>query len=210
MKQQAIAGKATSEKKTEAARKNARLPRGKRTEMPTMPINKLAELLLLEIQAAHRTIYGKDLKQGELRVNGWPISEIAERVLSAPNVQREPRSQQNNSRLNIQNDQTKNGQPVSVGSTDGSALSATIAKRLNEAFNLYAWEDSEEHAAQIVSDGIRELREENERLRKTLIFVRDECDWETPRGDFGGGGDDRIGPAITSALANDRDARDGV
>ena len=69
--------------------------------------------------------------------------------------------------------------------------------------------DSEEHAAQIVSDGIRELREENERLRKTLIFVRDECDWETPRGDFGGGGDDRIGPAITSALANDRDARDG-
>ena len=85
MKQQSIAGSAKSEKKTEAARKNARLPRGQRTEMPTMPINKLAELLLLEIQTAHRTIYGPDLKQGELRVNGWPISEIAERLLA--NVQ---------------------------------------------------------------------------------------------------------------------------
>lgn len=49
---------------------------------------------------------------------------------------------------------------------------------------------------------IAELERENEKLRKTLLFVRDECDWETPRGDFGGGGDDRIGPAITSALAN--------
>ena len=53
-------------------------------------------------------------------------------------------------------------------------------------------------------DKIDQLQEENKKLRKTLLFVRDECDWETPRGDFGGGGDDRIGPAITSALANAR------
>lgn len=38
------------------------------------------------------------------------------------------------------------------------------------------------------------------KLRDTLLFIRDECDWETPRGDFGGGGDERIGPAITAAL----------
>ena len=82
MKQQSIAGSVKLKKKTEAARKNARLPRGQRTEMPTMPINKLAELLLMEIQTAHRTIYGPDLKQGELRVNDWPISEIAERLLA--------------------------------------------------------------------------------------------------------------------------------
>lgn len=72
-------------------------------------------------------------------MNGWPISEIAERVLSAPNVQREPRSQQNNPRLNIQNDQTKNGQPVSVGSTGGSALSATIAKRVEQNIEFYSF-----------------------------------------------------------------------
>lgn len=38
------------------------------------------------------------------------------------------------------------------------------------------------------------------KLRDTLLFIRDECNWETPRGDFGGGGDERIGPAITAAL----------
>lgn len=53
-----------------------------------------------------------------------------------------------------------------------------------------------------LTDLCRKLECENAELRKTLLFVRDECDWETPRGDFGGGGDDRIGPAITSALAN--------
>ena len=31
-------------------------------------------------------------------------------------------------------------------------------------------------------------------MREVLIFVRDECEWETPRGD------ERIGPAITLAL----------
>ena len=51
------------------------------TKMPAMPINKLAELLLMEIQAARRTVYGPDLKRDELRVNGWRISEIAEKLI---------------------------------------------------------------------------------------------------------------------------------
>jgi len=39
-----------------------------------------------------------------------------------------------------------------------------------------------------------------EKMHSVLVFIRDECDWETPRGDFGGGGDERIGPAVTAAL----------
>jgi hypothetical protein len=38
------------------------------------------------------------------------------------------------------------------------------------------------------------------KMRDTLLFIRDECDWYTPFGDYVGGGDERIGPAITAAL----------
>ena len=38
-------------------------------------------------------------------------------------------------------------------------------------------------------------------LKAVLIFIDEECDWEEPKGDFGGGGDPRIGPAIREALA---------
>lgn len=54
--------------------------------------------------------------------------------------------------------------------------------------------------ADAAEQGIVELQRENEKLRGCLLFIRDECDWETPRGDFRGGGDERIGPAIDRAL----------
>lgn len=41
-----------------------------------------------------------------------------------------------------------------------------------------------------------EIVERCRKLRDTLLFIRDECNWEC---DFGGG-DDRIGPAIEAAL----------
>ena len=47
----------------------------------------------------------------------------------------------------------------------------------------------------------RKLERENARLREALVFIRDECDWEEPKGDFGGGGDSRIGPVISAALS---------
>jgi len=39
-----------------------------------------------------------------------------------------------------------------------------------------------------------------EKMEACLLFIRDECDWE--RGDFGAGGDNRIGPAINNILSN--------
>ncbi len=51
----------------------------------------------------------------------------------------------------------------------------------------------------------REAADYIDRLEAALRFIRDECDWEEPRGDFGGGGDARIGTAIDSALANEPD-----
>lgn len=44
-----------------------------------------------------------------------------------------------------------------------------------------------------------EIVERCRKMRDTLLFIRDECDWEEPNGYFGGG-DDRIGPAIEAAL----------
>ena len=47
----------------------------------------------------------------------------------------------------------------------------------------------------------RDIAEQRvEELEAALVFIRDECDWEEPKGDFGGGGDRRIGPAIDKAL----------
>lgn len=53
----------------------------------------------------------------------------------------------------------------------------------------------------------REAADYIDRLEAALRFIRDECDWEEPRGDFGGGGDARIGTAIDSALDNTADQR---
>ena len=47
----------------------------------------------------------------------------------------------------------------------------------------------------------RDIAEQRvEELEAALVFIRDECDWEEPKGDFGGGGDRRIGPSIDKAL----------
>lgn len=49
---------------------------------------------------------------------------------------------------------TEKGQTVAVGSDCLLAACESVACKLNEAFNLYAWEDSKNHARQIVLDGI--------------------------------------------------------
>ena len=79
--QQAIAGSKTSESKTAAARRNARLPRSKRGALPTFSDRELARLLLLEIKTMHGTVNGPMLRKAEMRVNEWPITEIATRLL---------------------------------------------------------------------------------------------------------------------------------
>ena len=48
---------------------------------------------------------------------------------------------------------------------------------------------------------LAEVEEQRDGLKAVLIFIDEECDWEEPKGDFGGGGDRRIGPAIREALA---------
>lgn len=52
-----------------------------------------------------------------------------------------------------------------------------------------------------------------QQLREVLVFIRDECDWEElPQGSgYGGdGGDNRIGPAITAALAATEPKKEGA
>lgn len=65
----------------------------------------------------------------------------------------------------------KDGRPPALSVASSSALSDAIAEKLNAAFNLYAWEDSKEHAAQIVSDGIRELEAQHREMRSILLRI---------------------------------------
>lgn len=55
---------------------------------------------------------------------------------------------------------------------------------------------------------LAEVEAQRDGLKDVLIFIDEECDWEEPKGDFGGGGDPRIGPAIREALAK-LEAHDG-
>jgi hypothetical protein len=48
---------------------------------------------------------------------------------------------------------------------------------------------------------LAEVEAQRDGLKSVLIFIDEECDWEESKGDFGGGGDPRIGPAIREALA---------
>lgn len=50
-----------------------------------------------------------------------------------------------------------------------SELSLHIAEKLNSAFNLYAWEDSKDEAAQIINDGINGLESQNREMRSLLL-----------------------------------------
>ena len=66
---------------------------------------------------------------------------------------------------------TEDGPAPALSVAPGSALGRAIASKLNAAFNLYAWDDSEDEAAQIVSDGIRELEAQHREMRSILLRI---------------------------------------